>query len=663
MKKILKVSLIIFTTALSACQSSLSSSGSVSSSSSSIPEIADVSIYFDAKVADVEVATLTGKPGTSVTSPEIPIKEGYVFSYWSLDNAPYTFTVFPDHSIILEAVWKQFYNLMYDTDSEQIFETLKILEGEEISLPPLGYKLDNDGNAYQFAGWYYQNELVNFSFMPNQDVLLTAKWAKSNAIIFDVGNSLTSIEPLFETTGQEISAPQVEPVLNGYIFTGWTLNNLPYIFNQMPAQTITLKAKYVLENEEYNQVSSLPKIFINLDNNLPLGEVVREQYVNSSVTIKGVEAKDNLTAVGAEFKGRGHGSWVDSGTKRGYRIKFFKKQAPFGEAKSKHWVLLAGANFYDPTLAKNATVFKLANQVFNYIEYASSTHWVELYVNHEFRGVYLFAEHIRVDKGRVDISSKFGINDTGYLIEYDAYATEDGPEGIFYFQVSGLKYPFAIKSPDPEDYLDEGITEVAYRDQINFIKNYTTTVMQAALNKNWPVFSEYADVNSFVDMYLLHELFKNTDTGWSSLYMAKKPGGKLYMTAPWDFDASAGSNRGDTSPNGLYVSSYEALKAGASLHTSSELYIALMQIPEFQVIVRNRWSEISSQIKSAVNAFLSDEFIAENKFGFGRNYKMWSREYPPLNLSQSQAETNWENSVITLRNWLLNRSIWFDNNL
>jgi len=145
--------------------------------------------------------------------------------------------------------------------------------------------------------------------------------------------------------------------------------------------------------------------------------------------------------------------------------------------------------------------------------------------------------------------------------------------------------------------------------------------------------------------------------------MVKKPNDKLYLTSPWDFDATAGKSRGDSSFTGFYVS--DTIQY-VSDHTASELFINLMKINEFKELVFERWHQISSDIKNFINDFLSDEFILENKFSFGRNYKRWSNlgpdglygTYP----TTDYAENKWSNDVIDLRNWLINRSVWFDNN-
>ena len=43
---------------------------------------------------------------------------------------------------------------------------------------------------------------------------------------------------------------------------------------------------------------------------------------------------------------------------------------------------------------------------------------------------------------------------------------------------------------------------------------------------NFNEFTKYADVNSFVDMYILIEIIKSTDVGWQSFYFVKEKSGK-----------------------------------------------------------------------------------------------------------------------------------------
>ena len=76
--------------------------------------------------------------------------------------------------------------------------------------------------------------------------------------------------------------------------------------------------------------------------------------------------------------------------------------------------MLACTNFGDDTMLHNFTAFNLAGEVFDDIEYTTNAVWIDVYVNGEYRGVYVLCEHVRVGKGRVDIKSEYGVLDTGF---------------------------------------------------------------------------------------------------------------------------------------------------------------------------------------------------------------------------------------------------------
>ena len=55
-------------------------------------------------------------------------------------------------------------------------------------------------------------------------------------------------------------------------------------------------------------------------------------------------------------------------------------------------------------------------------------------------------------------------------------------------------------------------------------------------------YAAYIDVDSFVRWYLVNEVFRNVDANmWSSCWMYKPRGGKLFMGPLWDFDLAAGN--------------------------------------------------------------------------------------------------------------------------
>lgn len=526
------------------------------------------------------------------------------------------------------------YTITFETGFDGLtVEPIVAKAGEKIVAPT-----NPQQKGYRFDGWTLDGEPFVFGTMPQEDITLVATWIKLYSVTFETGTD-DVIPVAWYAPGETIKAPQ-SIMRDGYKLTGWLLNDKPYQFGKMPSEDITLHAQW--------EIASLPAMYINLDNGVKLKDVTREAYVNSTITITNTD--EEFDSLKAEFKGRGNGSWAE--TKKGYKIKFDKKQSLFGREKNKHWVIIACTNFDDVTMSRNYLAYNMANEVFDNIEYTTPAYWIEVYVNNEYQGVYLLCEHVRVGDGRVDIESEYGVLDTGYLIEYDYYAS--GEEGVDYFRVDGIKYAFTVHSPDPEDYATDGkISKAEYMRQVAYIKNYVTKVYHAAYSRDYDTFSELADANSFVDMYILHELFKNVDTGYSSFYLYKKPGGKLYAGPAWDFDATANTayDRGDRSPQGIYV----AGEGQVDYLTSSELYINLYKTSGFKNAVKARWKTLSPAIRVFLDGRLNDDVYEANKEAMGKNFAKWKGK------SQTQAEIDWVNDVKRLKQWLLDRIAWLDN--
>lgn len=635
-----------------------------------------VTITFDTGLENYVLTPIQGRPNTNIPEQVDPIRQGYVFTGWlDANNNPFRLTRFPQTSITLTASWTLIgstasFSISFLTNTNEYIEPIILKAGDTIPAFKEPKHVVTDAIISAFSHWIYEGGIFDLNVMPQMNLVLTASFKSGvTAIFFD---SDTYISPIVASPTEIIKAPLKAPIKDGFIFRGWTFNNQPFIFKTMPNTSITLVPEFIEKSDSLlNATTSIPKLFINLENNKAISTVNKDVYIQSSITLTNTSEDQSFFALSAEFKGRGHGSWTASGPKKGYRIKFYDKQSVFGHERSRHWVLLAGANFNDTTMLRNMSAYHMATKIFTEIDYVSQTDWVELYVNGLYRGVYVLAEQIRVDNGRVDINSDYGIVDTGYLIEYDAYATEEGALGYFYFNVPGFKYGFLVNSPDPDDVLEgkSGITETVFREQVEFIRAYTDKTLRAALGgaQTYPTFVEHADVESFVDMYILHELFKNTDTGWSSFYMYKEAGGKLTATAPWDFDASAGINRGNQTPQGIYVSGSVAFESSLS---ASELFISLMRIPAFKQLVVDRYKVLSPQIEAFIQEFLSDSMIQTHKFALGQNFYFWSVNRSiegmndagyPFYSSRESASLGFESETKRLRQWILDRITWLNN--
>ena len=98
------------------------------------------------------------------------------------------------------------------------------------------------------------------------------------------------------------------------------------------------------------------------------------------------------------FRIRGNGS--STFVKKSYQMKLTSKANLFGMGKSKTWLLIS--NYKDWTNLRNMLVYEMAR--YAGLPYTPECVYVNLYVNHEYRGLYLFIEKLQVSSTRVDIA-------------------------------------------------------------------------------------------------------------------------------------------------------------------------------------------------------------------------------------------------------------------
>ena len=100
----------------------------------------------------------------------------------------------------------------------------------------------------------------------------------------------------------------------------------------------------------------------------------------------------------SEIKGRGNATFTY--LKKPYQIKLSAKTDLFGMGASKTWILLA--NYTDQSALHNALAFELSEALD--VPYSIEYRYVNLYIDGEYRGLYMICEKVQVDDERVDIT-------------------------------------------------------------------------------------------------------------------------------------------------------------------------------------------------------------------------------------------------------------------
>ena len=367
----------------------------------------------------------------------------------------------------------------------------------------------------------------------------------------------------------------------------------------------------------------------------------KEEYVVGTLAAFGTDGRELFGTDAMKIRGRGNSTWYME--KKSYRIKLDEKEnlLGVGKGKAKNWVLLA--NHADHSLQRIADAFCLARMLDGF-EYVPGCMFVEVFLNGEYRGVYLLTEQTQTGKSRVSIDeSDYETNvHADFLVEKTAWDFDYG------FTVKSERY--GIKSDLSSD--------AEIRDaQIEWIDAKVTEACDALAAGNYERVKELVDVDSLVDDYLLQEITRNFDVGFDSFYMYYTDG-KLHFGPPWDFDLSLGNaNLGFEDPVGF---SAAVCPTNGELDTSNRWFYNTVKHAWFRKLVVDRWNEKKGEIMTL------PEYVRDTGSGFSRsferNFEKW--EIFGQNFARSTKEITdlktYEEHCEYLADWLQTRLNWLD---
>ena len=400
------------------------------------------------------------------------------------------------------------------------------------------------------------------------------------------------------------------------------------------------------------QNMTVADLYITTDSGRP---VTSKTYEGASVSIKGAsDEKYNLSGARAQIRGRGNSSFNGGASqnnydsKNSYRLKLDEaaKLLGIGSGKNRDWVL--NSNKFDVSGLRCSMVWSLAKTM-GTIPYVPNCAWVQLYVNDQYRGMYMVTELIETGKNRVDVDDEDGTNrnEVGFLIELD-FRGQGGDEP--WFDVPGY-------GPDPdgdrygavEFCIKSDLSEnpTVQRRQINAIKDYVIKCHEAIMSGDREKIEELVDLPSLVDYYIIEEWGKDCDSGRASFFIQRSTGGKLYFTAPWDFDFCFGTYGPATYASGL-------VSQGTDCCT---WHAELVKHEWFRQLVLDRMEELTP----AVNALMGELLVqgAMLTAAADKNDELWNvygNNYHQYVSSQASRDCeNYSDHITFLQEWALDR--------
>ncbi len=167
---------------------------------------------------------------------------------------------------------------------------------------------------------------------------------------------------------------------------------------------------------------------------------------------------------------------------------------------------------------------------------------------------------------------------------------------------------------------------------------------------------------SFVDWYLVNELYRNNDAAfatsvylWKDTASAPLAADRLLNFGPlWDFDLGAGNFRDNDNwkTDGCWI----AKKIGGYL---PNWFARLWDNPEFVAATLARWKQKRATLATFVNAGV-DTYARRIAVAQQRNFARWPILGTQLPLGGYYQFATWNEEVAFLKQYLNDRMLWLD---
>ena len=356
---------------------------------------------------------------------------------------------------------------------------------------------------------------------------------------------------------------------------------------------------------------TLPVLYINTQGHRNIDS--KEEYIHASWWLDnmGIEGYESIGSPdepeGLSIKGRGNATWALL-DKKPYRLKLDDKETILGMSSSRHWILMANAQYW-MGMMNDALPFEIGRRM--------GMSWnprqvpVEVVLNGQYIGLYFLTEKIRVEKDRVNIieqkDNETDINKVtgGWLLEIDNYIE---PGNISFIEGNGM--PFWVTPKAPEELS-------------SIQREYITNFLQAAndaiycTDKNDTSWENYIDIDSLAIYYLIQEVIDNPEAFSGSCFMHKQRGDdtKLIFGPFWDCGSSY-YRWSRTYEFNEFI--YENIPS----YCRSRWIGEIVKFPHFQERLRYHWKKFYEEVYPTIDMFMED-FTSRIEVAGNCDFQRW----------------------------------------
>lgn len=382
-------------------------------------------------------------------------------------------------------------------------------------------------------------------------------------------------------------------------------------------------------------------------------------FINVEVSvIDNAEGNNHLTdqpdfVTRSLFRIRGHSSRHFE--KAPYLLKFVdgdgkdNKISVMGMDAHNEWAL--HGPYLDKSLVRNYMWYNISGEL---MEWAPNVRYCELFLNGEYRGLYLMVETIaNGDDCRLNLVETYkGTDINGYLLRIDRPTEADleTPRDIYSFleRENKMLVDVSIRYPGRNKLTPEMANEIEL-DFAEFEKCMYSYDYDTEDYGYW----NWIDVDNYVDYYLINEITGNVDAGRFSTYIYKEPGQK-YRMCVWDFNNACDNYRDDAFD-----------ETGLTLHEKPFFFMLLKEETFAEKVIQRYYELRESYFSDEYMTTYIDDTIKWLGPAVDRNNERWASvftDYEPLDPVERNLYSH-EEALDQLKTWLCKRAGWLDRNI
>jgi hypothetical protein len=351
-------------------------------------------------------------------------------------------------------------------------------------------------------------------------------------------------------------------------------------------------------------------------------------------------------------------------------------QAPvLGMPKESDWVLYPSCHL-DKSCLRNALVYHLYREM-DPARYGVRWRFAEVFIDGDYRGLYMVVERIKRDKNRVNLREPAADASLGDITGGYIFRRERAREPERTFVTPGMVWPHPATGGSI--YLfhyprHDRITPAQKAYLLDYVARFEAMWNSPQWADPASGYRRWIDLGSWLDTAIVTELTMNPDGYRKSQYFYKQAdadGGKLFSGPQWDFDLGLGID--EWGPNGWVFKDLCCLGRGEPPGgpNNAQLFYwhKLWGLPSYGAPDASFHNDLQCRWRQLRQAILTDAHITELVDGWARGlaaaqarddgrWKVSGRTIGGLPVRASyQAELDF------LKSWMSRRLVWMDENM